>query len=485
MAREIFEIRIDHIGSDGLGVGQGPKGRISVPGVATGDIVEVQVEHKSPHRSHAWGRVRRVIERGGEFVRPACHHAAPVRGQCGGCPLMHVSAQGQAQTKHRLVEEALSDFPGYHRQNQLQQTPAAPPEGLTYRNRAIYTVFRPNNGNIHLGSRSSGGSGFAKMSGCRVNAPVVESVAERVAEILNERNIPLYPARSGVRYVVIRANKTGDALVELICAQRDPGWLPAVLERLREHPAVRGIMLSVNRKKTNAYRVETPQVAWGEDHIVEQVGGLSLKLTIDSFLQLNTYVAEDMYREAALQTRDAKVIWDLYCGVGGLGLSIAQGKEEVRLFGCEITESAVHLARTNADENKINGHFQVANLRRGAPRRWPEADLIAVNPPRRGLDDAVHSLIRAARPREIVYMSCSTASLNKDLKSICAQGYRIAWHGGWDMLPQTEHVEVLVVLDRMETRPNAPRRGRESEALSDDPADRAARHRRRYARKKR
>jgi len=487
MAGEIFEMRVDHIGVDGLGVGQGPEGRVSVPGVGSGDIVEVEIEHKSPHQRHAWGRVRRVVARGGDYVTPVCHHAAPIRGRCGGCPLMHLTDEAQAVAKHRFVEEALQGFPGYQRQDGLQQAPDAHPNGLSYRNRAIYTVFRPNQGQIHLGSRAFGGAGYAKMAGCKVNQDVVESIAAHLTTILNERDIPLYPARSGVRYVMIRANQQGDALVELICAQKDPGWMSSVVSRLREHPNVRGILSSVNRSKGNAFRAENPRLVWGEDTLEEKLRDVSLRMTIDSFFQLNAEVAAHMYGAAAYYTRDAQVIWDLYCGVGGLGIHLARANPKSRLYGCEITESAVNLARYNAQQNGVDGFFQVSNLRRGATRQWPKPDLVAVNPPRRGLDDSVKTLLSEVRPRQIVYMSCSPASLHEDLKEICAAGYRIAWHGGWDMLPQTQHVEALVVLDRSEAAPPRNRRGRPAptQPSGDSVEDRAAKHRRRYARKKR
>lgn len=492
MASTSLEMRIDHIGADGLGVGQTSEGKVSVPGVAVGDVVEVRIEHKSPHQKHAWGRVRRVIARGGDFVKPACHHAAPIRGRCGGCALMHLNAHAQAQTKHRWVEEALQGLPGYRRQDGLQQAPDVEPDGLRYRNRAIYTAFRPNRGQIHLGSRSAGGEGFAKMAGCLVNAPAVESVAAHLTEILNERNIPLYPARSGLRYVVIRTNTTGDVLVELICAQKNPGWIHAVVSRLRTHSAVQGILLSVNRSKGNAFRAEAPRKIWGVDTLDETLGDVTLRMSIDSFFQLHAKVAAHMYGAAAHFSRDARVIWDLYCGVGGLGIHVARAHSKARLFGSEINASAMQLARYNAEQNGVQAQFQLTNLRRGAPKNWPAPDLVTVNPPRRGLDDAVKKLLTTTRPRQIAYMSCSPDSLAKDLRVLCDAGYQLVWHGAWDMLPQTPHVEVLVMLERTEGR--MPRRGtkgagrgasKERRSQQETVADRAAKHRRRYARKKR
>lgn len=494
MARDIVQIRIDHIGADGLGYGHSEGYRVGVAGVVVNDIVDVEIEHKSPHQRAAWGRVRRVEARGPEFVRPACHHAAPIRGRCGGCPLMHIQLGGQAYIKHHLVEEALKGIRGYQAQPGLRVAPGAVADGHGYRNRSNYIVFRPAGGRIHLGSRQPRGEGFAKMDGCLVNAPVVEEVAQRLTEILNERRIPIFPARSGLRYVTIRANQKGDVLVDLICAQKDPGWMTSVVERLVDHPAVKGISTSVNRHDGNSIRVNPTRHVWGDDFIVENLDGIELRLMADTFFQLNAPVAQDMYRQAAAWVRDAKVIWDLYCGVGGIGLTMARSQPEAKLFGCEFTENAVRLARHNARDNHIDGHYDVADLSKGVPRGWTPPEIVIVNPPRRGLDDRVQDLLRRVRPRQIVYMSCSVESLKRDLELIAGYGYRISNHAAWDMLPQTEHVETLVVMDRMETRPTQERVPREQRergprgARSTAPAvpaevDPAAAHRRRFAKK--
>lgn len=448
MAQESVHIRIHHLDTHGVGVGRSEHFEISVPGTTPGDIVEVSLEHKNPRARYAEGRILRVIERGPGFVQPPCHHAAPLRGKCGGCPLMHLSMETEVEQKNKWVEDALSSFPGYQPQHALQPIPADQQDGLHYRNRAIYTVFRPKEGRIHLGSRRPGHVGFAKMAGCLVNHPVVESVAQHLADILNERHIPVYPARSGLRYVVIRSNTQGDALVELICAQKSPGWLTSVQERLREHPNVRGIFLSVNRQNTNVFRLQAPRKLEGQSYVTQQVGSVALQLAVDSFFQLNVPIASAMYQRAAQTVHNPRVIWDLYCGVGGLGLNVASAYPQSQLFGCEITESAVHFARKNAELNGIQATYVAADLSHGSPAGWADPDVVLVNPPRRGLDKHVLQLLTSVKPRQIGYMSCSVESLHNDLNVITRAGYRIRWHGAWNMLPHTEHVEVLVVLDR-------------------------------------
>lgn len=485
MARQTLQIRIDHLGEDGLGYGHGEGFLVGVPGVVVNDIVDVELEHRSPHQRRAWGKVVKVVARGPSFVKPACHHAYPLRGKCGGCPFMHVDVSAQRVQKLRMVEQALESFPGYRPNTQLRAVEGQE-SGMGYRNRANYVVFRRPGGKIHLGSRVPRSNDTAKMDGCLVNMPAVESVAEFLTQILNERDIPVLPARSALRYVTIRANQEGDVLVDLICAQRAPGWLDSVVNRLETHPNVRGISWSVNRSTGNAIRVNPSHVVRGDGFLVETVGGLKLKLVVDAFFQLNVKVAAAMYEQAASWAREAGVIWDLYCGVGGLGLTIARTQPEAKLFGCEFSESAVRLARTNARDNHLEGHFEVADLGSGVPRGWTPPDLIVVNPPRKGLDERVVGLLKKVRPKQIIYMSCSAESLRRDLEAIIPAGYRIAHHDAWDMMPHTEHVETLVVLERAIVeykRPTEDRPEREGDApkRTDDAPGRNP-HARRYAR---
>lgn len=396
---------------------------------------------------------------------------------------MHVDIGAQRQQKLRMVEGALSDLPGY-RPNTALRAVEGEGQGFQYRNRANYVVFRRPGGKIHLGSRAPRSTATAKMDGCLVNMPVIESVAAHLTQILNDRDIPVLPARSALRYVTVRANQAGEVLVDLIVAQRGPGWLDSVVHRLREHDAVKGISYSVNRSQGNAIRVNPSLPVWGETVLQEKVGALTLNHVVDGFFQLNVPVAEAMYAQAAEWARESSVIWDLYCGVGGLGLTIARTMPDAKLFGCEYTESAVRLARVNGRENGVEGHFEQADLGKGTPRGWPPADLVVVNPPRKGLDERVVEILRKVRPRQIIYMSCSVESLKRDLEAIIPNGYRIAHHDAWDMMPHTEHVETLVVLDRVSGERPRVQSQKEANAKGRPTDEVANPHARRFARRK-
>lgn len=361
---------------------------------------------------------------------------------------MHLRPEAQAVHKAAVVNRTLRDLRGFQPISALETPSSADGDDrLSYRNRSNYFVFRRSNGRIHLGSRAPRSHRPARMEGCLVNEPAVEAVAEFTAALLTERRIPVHPIRSGIRYVGIRANKRGEVVVELIANQKKPGWLQNVASDLLAREEVIGVTVSMNRSTGNAIRVEEATCVAGEEFLADEVGGHRLWFASDTFFQLNRDVASEMYRRAATWARDAKVVWDLYCGVGGLGIHVAAANKSA-LFACEMNRRATELARRNAEEAGLRATIQSINLRGGRPRGWQDPDIILVNPPRRGLDDTTKKLIAEVRPAQVIYMSCSPASLHDDLRQLLASGYRITRTAAWDMMPQTEHVEVLVALER-------------------------------------
>lgn len=464
MAKEQHRVTIEGVDEQALGYARIGGLTIATPGTAVGDDVEIHVEHKSPHQNRMWGRVVKVHGHGPDWRRPPCHHAAPVRGDCGGCPLMHLAPEAQARHKAGVVNRALRGLRGFEPIDVLEAPSTA--EGgdqWGYRNRSNYFVFRRSNGRIHLGSRAPRSHRPARMEGCLVNQQEVEAVANYTAELLTERRIPIHPIRGGIRYVGIRANVRGEVLVELIANQRNPGWLDNVAKDLLARDEVVGVTISMNRSTGNAIRVEEATRVAGEEFLADKVGDHTLWFASDTFFQLNRQVAGEMYRRAAQWAQRGKVVWDLYCGVGGLGIHVAAAND-AQLFACELNRSATHLAQRNVKAAGLSAKVETINLRGGKPRGWKDPDVILVNPPRRGLDGTTKKLISDVRPQQLIYMSCSPASLADDLNILLGQGYRIARTAAWDMLPQTEHVEVLVALER-ET--NTERKLRHKQSRSD------------------
>ena len=180
----------------------------------------------------------------------------------------------------------------------------------------------------------------------------------------------------------------------------------------------------------------------------EAVGAITLQMAAASFSQLNSETAAAMYQAAAERVAGSRVIWDLYCGLGGLGLTAALGQKGVRLYGADLIGSSLVLAREAVEREGVRGVFEEVDFRQRVSLNWPEPDAILVNPPRRGLDRGVMELLKRRKSERIVYMSCNPESFARDAGELVAANYALHSVDAYDMLPQTTHVELLGLFTR-------------------------------------
>jgi 23S rRNA (uracil1939-C5)-methyltransferase len=323
---------------------------------------------------------------------------------------------------------------------------------LTYRNRANFVAAR-RGARVVLGSYAPRSHDVAAMDGCLAVHPPLARVAGDVQALLEERRVPIWPKQGGLRYVSMRTNRSGQVLVELIVAQSDV-WQAPLLEALLALEAVVGAALTVNASSGNALRVAPPVTRVGAATITERIGPATLQLAVETFFQLNTDVAERMYARAAELAQPAAVIWDLYCGIGGLGLTVAAstttgpgtaGPAAPAVYGADVSAESVSRARQAAHELGIAADHAVCSLAEGIPPTWPAPDLVLVNPPRRGLDPAVIRDLSARAPPRLIYMSCNPHSFLRDAADLQAGGLRLQHVEAYDMLPQTGHIELLAL----------------------------------------
>lgn len=436
-----------------------PELEVHVAGGTPGDELVIALEHTSRHRPQGWGRIVEVVARGPSFVEPPCPHAAPLRGACGGCPAQHVAYDAQLAAKRAAVERALAPLvaTGHAAPGAVH----AAPQPLGYRNRSNYVVGRaPARGlggrkvarQVRLGSFAPRSHVLARMDGCLAVRPALRRAALALEALLTRLEVPVGDESSdALRYVVLRANDKDEVLVEAIARDPAPGWLRALLVEVAALPDVVGMTLSVNDRADNALAGEDPVLLGGRATVLEQVGSVVLEAPASGFLQLNSEVAASMYGAAAawLAAREVqpRVVWDLYCGAGGLGQTVAHALDSVEtVCGSEVYEGALALARENARRNGVrDARYAVVDLRSEWPADWPAPDAVLVNPPRRGIDAAVVARL-AALPASVplIYMSCSAQSFARDVALLCEGGARrLARVEAWDMLPQTSHVELL------------------------------------------
>ncbi len=447
---DIAEVTIDSIDVDAFGEALLEDGTLlKIAGAAPGDRVRVRLAHKSPHRNTAWCDIVEVLSRGPHFVMPFCPNAEAAGGRCGGCPAMHLDETTVRRMKLKRVAEALRSAdvtvpgisfepstvgPGYRNRGHFA---VGRIEGPSPRNRPFLGVFAPRNRRI------------IEIGRCPVLRPSINDAARRIEVVLAEGSVPIHPESLGLRYVTLRASKQGEVLADLVVGGAQAPWVPPFARQLVSALPIVGVSCSVNDTSGNAVRVRPSVHLAGVKTLAERVGDLDLQLTAASFAQLNSETAAAMYRRAAMMTPPTSVLWDLYCGVGGLGLTVLSTLQpNAQLFGAEFVNEAVELATLNATPLSSRAVFETRDLSLGAPKRAPRPEVILVNPPRRGLDHAVLEDLKTSTAHTVVYMSCDPASFARDAAVLATSGFAPGEIFAHDMLPFTAHVELIAAFHR-------------------------------------
>ncbi len=414
---------------------------LRIAGAAPGDRVRARVEHVSPHQPVAWGSVVEVLSRGEAFVEPACPHAAPVRGACGGCPAMHLRYPRQVVMKAATTSAALGDLAPEN----LQVSAAASHQG--YRARGHFVVHRTDDGEVVLGSYVPRSHEVVSMDGCRIVRSPVTVVAAQIEALATTLTVPVHPASPGVRYVTVRASQEGDVLVDLTLNHDEAPFLERLAEGVMALEEVVGVSVSINASGGIALLVGPSRVLLGQETVVEWLGEVGVVVSAAGFTQLHAGTAGDMYRQAAAWLGPVENIWDLYCGVGGFGLSVAKTGSG-KVYGAENSPGACDMAGASATLAGLNATYEVADLRKpfDVAKRWPRPNAVLVNPPRRGLDEPVRTLL-CDLGVPVVYMSCNPTSFAKDARVLLESGLKLVAVEAFDMLPQTRHVELLAFFE--------------------------------------
>jgi 23S rRNA (uracil1939-C5)-methyltransferase len=439
----------------GYGLGTSDGRRVHVLDLLPGEEAEAAIDHVSPHRSEAWGRiVRRIGPVSPDRVPPAC----PAFGRCGGCGWQHLAYPAQLAAKRGRVVNALVQLPAV-RDGDVRVADVRPsPEIVGYRNKGKYVAGRAGD-HLVLGAYAPRSHTIVDTIGCRVVAPVIDEVATWVRGAAERAQLHAYDerARSGeLRYVIVRES-AGDVLVALVVAPGSPrGKLDRVAEALSRHTAVRGVVAIANDRRDGAIVPSgaSAQVLFGQGHLVEQIAGIPVAIGAGEFLQINRAQASVMYARVAelavAGTSPGATAVDLFAGLGGIGLHLA--RRGLRVLAVEIDPYAV------AQLTRAAEHAQVPleAFAGDAASLGPElrAKLVAspaavvVNPPRKGLSSEARTLVATLAAPTIVYVSCGPESLARDLSALAAHGWAPDSIEPFDLMPGTAQVETVVRLRR-------------------------------------
>jgi len=443
-----ISVTVHGLGSSGEGVARYGGLTIFVPGGAPGDRLLARVQEVK--RNYARAALVAVEEPSPDRVAPAC----PVAGECGGCQLQHIAYAAQLRLKRQQVVDALE------RLGKLSGVAVHPTLGMAepwgYRNKAQFPVgFR--SGRVIAGFFAPGTHRIIDIGRCEIQHPLGNRVLAEVKDLAGRFGVRIYDERShtGVlRHVLARVGRgTGEAMAVLVTNGRDfPHGEAIARELMARIPEVVSVVQNINPARTNVVLGRESRVLAGRDSITDYIGDLRFSISPVSFFQVNPAQTEVLYGKALEYAglTGTETVIDLYCGIGTISLFLARRSRAV--IGIEWVEEAVADARENAARNGIaNVRFIAGDAAVEMPRLAAEgvrADVIVLDPPRKGCDEPVlEALVRMA-PRRVVYVSCNPASLARDLGRLAAMGYRTVEVQPVDMFPHTAHVECVARVER-------------------------------------
>ena len=444
---DLVTLEIEDCGIDGEGIGKADGFTVFVKDAVIGDTVTAKIIKAK--KNYGYGRLMEVLKPSPHRVEPKCEFAR----QCGGCQLQALSYDQQLVFKTNKVKGHLERIGGF------TDIPMEPIIGMDelfhYRNKAQFPVGRNKEGKIVTGFYAGRTHNIIENRDCALGVAENKEVLDRVIAHMEKYGIEPYNEATGkglVRHVLIRYGYfTKEVMVCLILNGNKIPKEEQLVKSLCEIPGMTSITINVNKKHSNVILGEEIRLLWGQEYITDRIGDISYQISPLSFYQVNPMQTQKLYAKA-LEYADLhgqETVWDLYCGIGTISLFLAQKAKFVR--GVEIVPAAIENAKENAKLNGLeNTEFFVGKAEEVLPREYKKngvyADVIVVDPPRKGCDETLLETMIEMNPERIVYVSCDSATLARDLKYLCERGYELRKVCPVDQFGMTVHVETVVLL---------------------------------------
>ena len=495
-------VNIEDIGSDGEGIGKIDGFTLFIKDAMIGDTVEAKIMKSK--KNYAYARLEKVITPSPFRVQPKCEYHR----QCGGCQIQALSYEKQLEFKQGKVQNNLIRIGGFAQEhiNACMEPIVGMDEPFYYRNKAQYPVGTDKEGRIITGFYAGHTHSIIANTECHLGVPINKEILELILKYMEENHVTAYEESTGkgcVRHVLIRSGFTsGELMVCIIINGKDQKrckrgeFLPnqkILLDRLAAVPGMTSISVSINTENTNVIMGKEIHTLWGETTISDVIHvrdmkkegyprtgqELSFKISPLSFYQVNPVQTEKLYSLALdyAGLTGQETVWDLYCGIGTISLFLAGRAKQV--YGVEIVPQAIEDAKENAKRNHIkNAEFFVGKAEEVLPEfygrmsnkqsqdasynegtkssREPQTttydmlhpDVIVVDPPRKGCDEACLETMLKMQPQKIVYVSCDSATMARDVKLLCEGGYELKKVRAVDQFAHTVHVETVVLLSQ-------------------------------------
>lgn len=455
---QVVSVEIEDIGVNGEGIGKLEGYPLFVKDAIVGDYARVRIT--KPAKTYAYARLEELITPSSKRVLPKCS----VSKACGGCQIQEMDYKAQLEFKKNKVKNnieriaKITDF-------QIEDT-LGMEEPYHYRNKAQYPVGEDKDGNIVMGFYAGRTHSIVPCMDCVIGDTINKDILQLIKDFMLEFKIRPYneAARKGlVRHILIRKGfKTGELMVCIVINGTKLPKADILVERLKKIDGMTSISLNINEENTNVILGNKLINLYGDGYITDYIGLIKFHISPLSFYQVNPLQTQVLYGKALefAGLTGKEVVWDLYCGVGTISLFLAKLAKEV--YGVEIIPEAIEDARNNAKLNNIkNATFFVGKAEEVVPEyyenqrkqgNYATADVIVVDPPRKGCDERLLATIIKMQPQKVVYVSCDSATLARDLKFLCENGYELAKVQPVDMFAHSVHVETVVLLSKgMET----------------------------------
>lgn len=450
---QILTLRIERLSSDGSGVAHSPDGEtVFVPGAAPGDDADVRIVKDC--KRYAFGILDHLRTPSPDRIPVDCAVAGP----CGGCSLRHLDYTAELRAKQENVTDAFRRIGGLD-VPVLDICPS--PEVDRYRNKVQFPVGLDKNGNPCIGFYAGRTHRIVPCPDCKLQPGVLNDIGNALCRFFAENGIQPYNEETGrglVRHIFLRRGAhSGQIMVCLVCTRPNLPHADALCTRLREQFAdIATILLNVNSKNTNVILGTETHTLYGPGYIEDTLCGVPVQLGPLSFYQVNTLAAERLYGIAAqyAQLTPDDLLLDLYCGMGTIGLSMVDHCRE--LVGVEIVPEAIESAKANAarmgDAVAAKSCFFCADAGQAATRLAAEGlhpDVVMLDPPRKGCDEATLSAVVRMAPRRVVYVSCNPATAARDAAWLEQNGYHAEKVQPVDLFPRTKHCEAVLLLTKL------------------------------------
>lgn len=466
---QIVTVEIIDIGTDGEGIGKIDGFPFFIKDAIVGDVVEARVTKVK--KTYAYARVEKVITPSFFRVDPKCEYHR----QCGGCQIQAMDYKKQLQFKEQKVRNNLIRIGGFDEDfiDSIMESVVGMEEPYFYRNKAQYPVGKSKDGKLVAGFYAGRTHSIIANTQCYLGVKENKEILETILAYMEKYGIEPYEEETGkgvIRHILIRKGfysgqimvclvvnlpDLNQSLEKMLCGKKE------LIEALCKFEGMTSISVNQNIRRDNVIMGNECKTLWGKDRITDTLGGITFEISPLSFYQVNPIQTQKLYSLAVeyAQLTGKEVVWDLYCGIGTISLYMAQ--KAGRVCGVEIVPQAIEDAKANAARNGFtNTEFFVGKAEEVLPAYYEakikenkedvmlHPDVICVDPPRKGCDSACLETMLRMAPSRIVYVSCDSATLARDLKILCEGGYELKRVRAVDQFPHTTHVESVVLLSR-------------------------------------